>query len=229
VTAYAPTPEEAAIIEALVKKYQGDIPIFATIATNLEAILDGPGLRALRHSMKSRVKDPEHLRDKLIRKLADAHKDGVPFDITEENLFERINDLVGLRILHLHTTQFGDIDRALRPILDENRYVIIDGPVARTWDDEYRAYFEGIGVATSGSSRMYTSVHYIIDLSTKTKRTAEIQVRTLAEELWGEVDHTINYPHESPKLACREQIKVLARLTSSCTRLVDSIFKTHTT
>jgi putative GTP pyrophosphokinase len=51
-------------------------------------------------------------------------------------------------------------------------------------------------------------------------------VRTLAEELWGEVDHTVNYPEPSEVLACREQIKLLARLTSTCTRLVDSIFIT---
>ena len=56
---------------------------------------------------------------------------------------------------------------------------------------------------------------------------AELQVRTLAEELWGEVDHKINYPHPSDRSSCREQIKVLARITSSCTRLVDSIFHSH--
>ena len=39
------------------------------------------------------------------------------------------------------------------------------------------------------------------------------------------VVYYVNYPVESPVPACREQIKVLARLTSSCSRLVDSIFK----
>lgn len=44
------------------------------------------------------------------------------------------------------------------------------------------------------------------------------------EEVWGEVDHSINYPHKTESLPCREQIKALARATSSCSRLVDSIF-----
>jgi ppGpp synthetase/RelA/SpoT-type nucleotidyltranferase len=56
--------------------------------------------------------------------------------------------------------------------------------------------------------------------------TAEIQVRTLMEEVWGEVDHTMNYPYPVESLACREQLKVLARVTSSASRLVDSIFAT---
>ncbi len=46
------------------------------------------------------------------------------------------------------------------------------------------------------------------------------------EEVWGEVDHTMNYPHQIDNLACREQLKVLARVTSSATRLVDAIFLT---
>jgi hypothetical protein len=41
------------------------------------------------------------------------------------------------------------------------------------------------------------------------------------------VDHKINYPHKSESLSCREQIKVLARVTSSCSRLVDSIFHSY--
>jgi putative GTP pyrophosphokinase len=46
------------------------------------------------------------------------------------------------------------------------------------------------------------------------------------EEVWGEVDHTMNYPIPSKVLAYREQVKVLARVTSGATRLVDSIFLT---
>jgi len=74
---------------------------------------------------------------------------------------------------------------------------------------------------------MYTSVHYVVEANTKTRYTCEIQVRTLMEELWGEVDHTINYPHKTPSIACSEQIRALARLTSGCSRLVDSIFRSH--
>jgi putative GTP pyrophosphokinase len=47
------------------------------------------------------------------------------------------------------------------------------------------------------------------------------------EEVWGEVDHLINYPIPSTRLSSREQLKVLARVTSGATRLVDSIFLTH--
>lgn len=42
------------------------------------------------------------------------------------------------------------------------------------------------------------------------------------------MDHSMNYPYPYNDVACQEQIKVLARVTSSCTRLVDSIFRSKT-
>jgi len=116
----------------------------------------------------------------------------------------------------------------LRELFEEGQFRIIEGPFARTWDDETKSFFNGIGInpRQSGPS-MYTSVHYVIDSNSRTRYTAEIQVRTLAEELWGEVAHVIDYPTPCGSLACREQIRVLARVTSGCTRLVDSIFRSH--
>jgi ppGpp synthetase/RelA/SpoT-type nucleotidyltranferase len=128
--------------------------------------------------------------------------------------------------LHLHTKQFEQINRELRSIFDEQKFRLIEGPFARTWDDEYREFFKELGVETQKSPTLYTSVHYVIASGSQTTVTCEIQVRTLMEEVWGEVDHTINYPHATKEVACREQIRALARSTSSATRLVDAIFAT---
>jgi putative GTP pyrophosphokinase len=71
---------------------------------------------------------------------------------------------------------------------------------------------------------MYSSVHYVAQPNTRPPLvTIEIQVRTLADEIWGEIDHKLNYPHPHKSVACREQIRALARVTSSCSRLVDAI------
>lgn len=184
-------------------------------------------LRPFIHSLKWRMKDPTHLKDKLKRKLIENKRAGKSFGISSKNLFLKINDLAGLRILHLHTTQMESINDGLQQLFTEERYRIIEGPTARTWDDESRAYFKQVGIKTKKSPSLYTSVHYVIRPNKKTPFTVEIQVRTLMEEVWGEVDHAINYPHNTPFLACREQIAALARATSSCTRLVDSIFRSH--
>ncbi len=114
----------------------------------------------------------------------------------------------------------------LLPILEES-HKIVEGPIAKIWDQETKEYFESIGVMTEDNKRMYSSVHYLIRPNSKTTLTIELQVRTLADEIWGEIDHKINYPSPHELLACREQIRALARLTSSCSRLVDSVMATH--
>jgi putative GTP pyrophosphokinase len=190
-----------------------------------DAILGSADLMAHVHSTKSRLKDPEHLEDKLLRKLNESKLKKRQFRLSEKNLLYRINDLAGFRILHLHTQQIVAIDRELRAVFNQYRFPLFEKPKARTWDDEHREFFQRFGMRTLKSPTMYTSVHYVVESNSATRATCEIQVRTLAEELWGEVDHTMNYPHESSVLSCREQIKVLARVTSSCSRLVDSIFR----
>lgn len=220
--------EERALFDAIVERYGADIELAERLLVGLQSLVSIKRLTPLIHSVKGRTKDPVHLRDKLERKMRIARAGGAPFLITPENLFEKVNDLAGVRLLHLHTSQFQEINSILMAQIEEEGYKVIEGPEARVWDDEYRGFFESIGIKTLKSERMYTSVHYVVQPNKRTKLTGEIQVRTLAEELWGEVDHSINYPHQCDDLACQEQIKVLARVTSSCTRLVDALYRSKT-
>jgi putative GTP pyrophosphokinase len=216
---------ESRRIDALVNHYVSNREKFSTILYQLNGYSTASRvLGNLVHSAKQRTKDPKHLRSKLVRKLLESKASAEAFDITKDNLFKRINDLAGFRIIHLHTRQVKDIHDELLAIFDEQRWILVEGPIAKTWDDESRRYFRAFGWETEDSESMYTSVHYVVQPNSRSELTCEIQVRTLMEEVWGEVDHTINYPVKSTSQSCREQIKVLARLTSSCSRLVDSIF-----
>ena len=221
------TRADRTLVERLVGTYRENQPVVEGLLNQIKnAVHLSSSLMRSVHSTKGRMKDPEHLRDKLERKILEARALDRKFSITEKNLLYRVNDLAGFRILHLHTQQMAEIDTELRKIFVEYRLPLLEKPKARTWDDESRDFFRSINIQCVKSPRMYTSVHYVVESYSRTRATCEIQVRTLAEELWGEVDHTMNYPKESESHACREQIKVLARVTSSCSRLVDSIFRT---
>ena len=216
------------LLDQLVGEYESSYEKVKLFQEQVSAALsNSAALQEHVHSMKFRLKESDHLRDKLVRKMKQCEADKVDFDITTENLLTRINDLAGVRILHLYTRQIRDIDSELRVILEEQQYALLEGPLARTWDDESRAFFDSCGIKTELSPSMYTSVHYVVGSASRTTVSCEIQVRTLMEEVWGEVDHQLNYPHPSDVLAVTEQLKVLARVTSSATRLVDSIFLTH--
>ncbi|WP_080960596.1 RelA/SpoT domain-containing protein [Xanthomonas arboricola] len=222
------TAAELKNISALVQYYEDNKRVFESLVYQLNGHIEASDkLKELVHSVKGRVKDPAHLYDKLVRKGLEHKINGRSFPYSKENLFKSVNDLAGFRILHLHTKQVKDIDKELQRIFEEQRWILLEGPAARTWDDESKQYFKDIGFDTVDSESMYTSVHYVVQPNSRSETTCEIQVRTLMEEVWGEVDHKINYPKKSESESCKEQIKVLARVTSSCSRLVDSIFLSH--
>lgn len=215
-------------IDNAVKYFRKNLHSFEPIANNLYInILAKPKFKKLIHSAKYRIKKPGDLRDKLFRIAQEAKEKNENFDITRENLFTRVNDLAGVRLIHLHTKQMAQIHPFLLDVFDEIRYVLDGDPTAFTWDDEYAEFFKSIKIHIEKKDSMYTSVHYILKPNRRTEMRCELQVRTLAEEIWGEVSHTINYPHEVDNVACTEQLKVLARVASGCTRLVDSIFASH--
>lgn len=215
-------------IDGLVDHYVRNRSLFEQLVEHLKTLItNNASLKKYVHSVKWRVKDPDHLRDKLERKAREQAAQGKPFPYTPENLFTKVNDLAGFRILHLHTRQMGEINQCLEALFKEDKYLVVEGPAARTWDDESRSYFGSIGIKTVKSASLYTSVHYVLQPNRRTKITCELQVRTLMEEVWGEVAHSINYPHPTDSVSCQEQIAVLARLTSACTRLVDSVFSSH--
>ncbi len=169
------------------------------------------------HSVKSRLKDIDHLREKIIRKWADG-------PITNETFFSRVTDFAGVRVLHLYSQQFESIHSAIGEHIQQGYWHLHEPPVAYSWDPEATAYFTSLGVNAQTRDSYYTSIHYVVTPHAGTNLTCEIQVRTLFEEAWGEIDHALNYPKSTDSLACREQIRVLAKLASTGTRLADSIF-----
>jgi putative GTP pyrophosphokinase len=223
---FEPTAEQEGLIDELVAHYVANQGPIKRFLESLHAHLsESDALTALTHSLKRRMKSQKSLKDKLLRKLEKDGKAGVPFHITQDNLFTEIIDLGGYRILHLHTRQMNDINKALMQVLEEAQCTIVEGPKANVWDKETETYFQSIGINTEYNPRMYSSVHYVVSPhKSKANVRVEIQIRSLSEEIWGEVDHKFNYPHPIESVACGEQIKVLARVASSCTRLVDSIF-----
>jgi ppGpp synthetase/RelA/SpoT-type nucleotidyltranferase len=179
------------------------------------------------HFIKHRIKNPEHLRGKLERKVLEGKANGEPFNFDAATIFEKIHDLAGIRIIHLNTEQMRIIHPALLEVFGEQKLRLVEDVTANCWDVEYERFYTELGIAARSRDTMYTTVHYVVEANQRTKITCEIQVRTLMDEVWGEVSHRLNYPIESSNRACADQLKVLARFTTGCARLVDSIFKSN--
>ncbi|QPF74998.1 RelA/SpoT domain-containing protein [Roseateles sp. DAIF2] len=173
------------------------------------------------HSVKSRLKDSGHLKEKILRKQAG----GDP--ITADNLFTRVTDLAGVRVLHLYQEQARAIHAAIiDKVANQRDWVFNEPPKAYTWDPEAQGFFANMGLEVHVKDSFYTSVHYLVRPRAESPHCCEIQVRTLFEEIWGEVDHTLNYPNPTDNVACREQLRVLTKVVGAGSRLVDAIFRT---
>lgn len=175
------------------------------------------------HSIRSRMKDEAHLREKLVRKRAAGRL------IEPSTMLTQITDLAGIRLLHLYQTEFAKIHHVIRSQLDRGDWCLHEEPVAYTWDPECTGFFEGLGLTTKVKESFYTSIHYVLKPRSDSTLCCELQVRTLFEEAWGEIDHGINYPHPTNVETCREQLRVLSKLVGAATRLADSIYRARST
>ena len=171
------------------------------------------------HSIKHRLKDESHLEKKLARKSDPVES------ITAENVFERITDLAGVRVLHLYQDQLPIIHQFIMSMVASGDWALNERPVAYSWDPESQKFFEALALEVKIKESYYTSIHYVVRPVNDERVKCEIQVRTLFEEIWGEIDHTINYPEQSTSRATKEQLRVLSKLVSTGSRLADSIFR----
>lgn len=162
------------------------------------------------HSVRFRVKNPDHLIAKIIRKKIDEPKREINLD----NYKSEITDLIGLRILHLFKEDWN----------------IIHNFILKNWDlhEEPTAYFRA-GDSPENIEKFkklkcqvkehpfgYRSVHYLVGtMPSKTVYIAEVQVRTIFEEAWSEIDHKIRYPYDLDNKLLSQFLVVFNRLAGS--------------
>jgi GTP pyrophosphokinase len=133
------------------------------------------------HSISYRIKNTEHLIDKIIRKKNDDFKR----DINIANYKNEITDLIGIRILHLFKEDWITIHDYIIKTWKLKRH-LMEKPIAyiRKGDDE--EIYKKKNCKIKIHPRGYRSVHYIIKESSVGEKTflSEIQVRTIFEEGW---------------------------------------------
>lgn len=178
------------------------------------------------HSIRSRVKNAEHLLEKIIRKKQRNETKYRKLDNVNYEKF--ITDIIGIRCLILFKEDWKGIHEYITSNFennpkyyirdsvqdfdeDEKHYYIAEEPKVHIRDGDSRKIYEDIlSPDHIIDGRDYRSVHYII----KYKGIyLEIQVRTLFEEGWGEIDHTIVYPYYKKDPVLEEYTQLLNRLS----------------
>ncbi len=160
------------------------------------------------HSYSGRVKDPYHLIEKIIRKRS---TNGTKYgDMLVSDYYKYITDLIGCRILLVYKKDWKSVHNYLTELFpnDPSQYIdinhfassydkatasisqpyIVEPPVAHMRLGDPEIYQNKLKVQ---SNHYYRSLHYVLRYGAYY---VEIQVRTLFEEAWGEVDHDVLYP-----------------------------------
>jgi len=159
------------------------------------------------HSIKYRLKESDHLLEKIVRK----RNDDETRVITAENYRNEITDLIGIRALHLFKEDWLSVHDYIK-----ETWELSESPVAyvRSGDSEkIIEYYRQNGCEVREHRFGYRSVHYLISSSPDRERyVIEIQARTVFEEAWGEIDHVMSYPYTQDN-------ELLVRLSSILNRL----------
>jgi len=157
----------------------------------------------------SRIKQPDKVVEKIFRKPK-----VFPKKLSSDSL-RRMHDTIGLRIIVYFSSQLSLIDRELR----NSKYFEIDE------SKPPEAFFEPEKLMRLGLSHIdnrqkesgYTSIHYMVRLKESSVRASErpvfeIQVRTLAQELWCELEHVLSYkPETRPNFSAKRRFQILSR------------------
>ena len=162
------------------------------------------------HSVKFRVKDPEHLIEKIIRKK--IKRPDMSIDIS--NYQKLMTDLIGTRVIHLFKEDWEAIDKFIR-----KRWSLAEKPQANFKKGDTGALFENLiskGFDIRYREFGYRSIHYLVKLETgDVPLIAEVQLRTIFEEAWSEIDHHIRYPYNTDNPIIGNYLKILNQLSST--------------
>jgi len=163
------------------------------------------------HTIVYRIKD--ELR--LIEKIDKQNKalEGGEAPISEKNYQMKIGDLLGVRMICLRLSDVEKVEAYLRLLSEEKILRLVKGP------DKKRSFIlpvapggsisDGTDIAYSG----YSSIHYQVELGENTDAPSgledlqfELQLRTILEEAWGEIDHKYRYVRSRSGVALPEYI-----------------------
>ncbi|MBD7910789.1 MULTISPECIES: RelA/SpoT domain-containing protein [Clostridium] len=184
-------------VERLKKIYSDYIGYKISYENQADFIANILRSQSMVHSVKSRIKDPDRLIEKIVRKTEDRkekYDNNFQFDVN--NYKEEINDLIGIRVIHIFKDQWQDIHEFII-----KTWKVIE-VTANVREGDNTEIFKELGIEVRSRVSGYRSVHYLVEFYPTSKKViAEIQVRTIFEEGYGEIDHSLRYSHnEIPEL-----------------------------
>lgn len=165
------------------------------------------------HSVRRRVKKPTHLIEKIIRK----GKKYAERNISVENYKEIVTDLIGIRVLHLFKDDWRSIHNEIIELWDLKETPQVNVRRGDYNMEQFEDSIKDLNCEIIVREHGYRSVHYLIsiNITKSTNILVEIQVRTVFEEAWSEIDHIMRYPYDVDNPILTEYLAIFNRIVGS--------------
>jgi putative GTP pyrophosphokinase len=183
--------------ERILVQFYGAQDNYERLATEIRRLMeeDSAFLADALYTIRHRIKDTERLLQKIDQFNARLRKNATPISPTDFQ--DRVEDLLGVRVVCLRLSDLAKLQRHLADLEESDKIKITKGPV------EKKTFLVRPGDPdTAGDMQYsgYSSVHYVIRLGKAARPSgplallkAEVQLRTILEEAWGEIDHKYRY------------------------------------
>lgn len=200
------------------------------------------------HSLRGRVKEPDHLIEKVVR---NNRKNPEKYaEISEDNYNKIVTDLIGIRIIIVDKRDWRSVHESLLELFhnDPEKYIKGKNGYIENYD-KYKDYAENgdnylersyhaempvVYITTNDDRMIYQDENLKVDESKMSQQAYrsihyiirygtvffEIQVRTIFEEGWLEFDHRCNYPYDLSNRKKREFTSILGALAQASDRLI---------
>jgi GTP pyrophosphokinase len=159
--------------------------------------------------VRLRIKRPESAVDKILRK-----PESYPDSLTIESL-RRMPDTVGARVIVYFLSQLSLVDREIR---NSREFELSpEHPPIAYLPPHLHSELGLSHIERQEKESGYASIHYLLRLregaeGAEENPCFELQLRTLSEDIWGEIEHVLGYkPEKRTSFAVRKQFKIISR------------------
>lgn len=170
-----------------------------------------------------RIKRPESAADKILRKSADFPRGLIP------DSFLSMNDTLGARVIVYFLSHLPLVDKELRSN-DAFEISTQCPPIAYLSHDLTTQLSLG-NLDRRDKDSGYASIHYVLRLADSSvpknsRPWFELQVRTLCEDIWGEIEHILGYkPGKRTSFAVRKQFHIISQELSAIDQHFNFLFE----
>lgn len=174
------------------------------------------------HSVRFRLKDTDHLIEKIIRKAVEYGETDIEFN--KDTYLVEITDIIGIRALYVFKSDYLPLHKN---IISNYKRNFCEKPQVKLREGDDKKIYKGLRNVEFQYGVDYRSIHYTIRHTCESGVMVpiEIQTRSIFEEGWSEINHRLLYKQKQSNVAeemiLKKSSSILSSLAGDCDTLGD--------